>query len=55
MRTGSIMTLPYFHFKHPEKTPFIENVAIEIIGDNDFISSFVTNSDWSVITNGLTI
>jgi hypothetical protein len=45
----------HYHFRHPEKTPFIENVDVEIIGDNDFISSFVTNSDWTIIANGLTI
>jgi hypothetical protein len=44
-----------FKFKHPVNTPFIENIYIQIIGDNDVIQNMVNNSDWNIIKNSLTI
>lgn len=43
-----------YKFKHPVKTPFIENVDIKIIGDNPIIQNLLNNTDWSTITNALT-
>jgi hypothetical protein len=43
-----------FKFKHPAKTPFIENVDIKIIGDNPIVQKLLNNTDWNIITGGLT-
>jgi hypothetical protein len=45
----------HFKFKNPEKTPFIENVDIQIIGDNDDVQKLINKTDWSIIENALTI
>ena len=43
-----------FKFKHPVNTPYIENVDVEIIGDNDFIENFVKTADWTIVADALT-
>ncbi|GGA84769.1 hypothetical protein [Puia dinghuensis] len=42
-----------YQFRHPVGTPYIENIDIEIIGDNDFIRNWVDTADWSLITQAL--
>jgi hypothetical protein len=44
-----------FKFKHPINTPFIENVDIEIIGQCDLVDNFVKNSNWSIISDSLSL
>jgi hypothetical protein len=43
----------HYTFRHPVGTPYIENMDIEIIGDNDFIRNWVATADWNLITQAL--
>jgi hypothetical protein len=44
-----------FKFKHAVNTPFIENIDIQIIGDNEVVKNLVNNADWNIIKGSLTI
>jgi hypothetical protein len=42
-----------FHFAHPQNTPFIENVVIQIYGADDRIQELLKKIDWNVVNTGL--
>jgi hypothetical protein len=44
-----------FKFKNPEKTPFVENIDIQIIGDNDDVQKLINKTDWNLLSNALTL
>ena len=44
-----------FHFTHPANSPYIENVVVLIIGDNDYIKQVIQKTDWIKIKNALTL
>jgi hypothetical protein len=45
----------HYHFTHAALTPFVENVVVLIIGDNNYITQKIQSIDWSVIKNALTL
>jgi len=44
-----------FHFIHPHKTPFIENVAFIIQGADDRVQQLLKTINWSEVQNALTL
>jgi hypothetical protein len=44
-----------FHFKHQPNSPYIENVVLLVVGDNDYTSQAIQKIDWSKIGNALTL
>ncbi len=43
-----------FHFNHPNKTPYIENIVIISEGADDRIKELLKTVNWSEVQNGLT-
>ncbi|HSS95641.1 MAG TPA: hypothetical protein VLK33_01350 [Terriglobales bacterium] len=43
-----------FHFAHPQNTPFIENVVIQIYGADDRIQELLKKIDWNAVNAGIT-
>jgi hypothetical protein len=43
-----------FHFAHPQNTPFIENVVVQIYGADDRIQELLKKIDWNGVNQGLT-
>jgi len=43
-----------FHFAHPQNTPFIENIVIQIYGADDRIQELLKKIDWNTVNTGMT-
>ena len=43
-----------FYFAHPQNTPFIENVVIQIYGADDRIQELLKKIDWNTVNAGMT-
>jgi hypothetical protein len=43
-----------FHFAHPQNTPFIENIVIQIYGADDRIQELLKKIDWNAVNEGVT-
>jgi hypothetical protein len=43
-----------FHFAHPQNTPYIENIEVEIYGADDHIQQLLHSIDWKQMNDGLT-
>ncbi len=43
-----------FHFTHPQNTPFIENVVIQIYGADDRIQELLKKIEWNTVNAGMT-
>jgi hypothetical protein len=44
----------HFHYAHPQNTPFIENVVIQIYGADDRIQELLNKIDWNSVNAGIT-
>ncbi len=44
-----------FHFIHPNNSPFIENIIIIIMGNEQRIKELLSKIDWSQLNNGLSL
>jgi hypothetical protein len=43
-----------FHFAHPQNTPYIENIVIQIFGADDRIKKLLKTIDWNMANEGMT-
>jgi hypothetical protein len=46
--------IQYYHFIHPKKTPYVENVAVLVFGADDRIKELLSSVDWAAIQKALT-
>jgi len=44
----------HFHFVHPQNTPYIENIEVEIYGADDRIQQLLHSIDWNAMNGALT-
>ena len=44
----------HFHFVHPQNTPYIENIEVEIFGADDRIQELLHSIDWNAMNSALT-
>ncbi|MGN6194819.1 MAG: hypothetical protein ACTHOB_07765 [Ginsengibacter sp.] len=44
-----------FKFKHPDNTPYIENIVVIFFGADDRVQELLRKIDWSVLNDALTL
>ena len=44
----------HFNFVHPQNTPYIENIVIQIFGADDRIQQLLKTIDWNAVNEGMT-